>query len=97
MNALTALVGGALLIVGAWLLLAATLAGVGLLFRRVWRQAAPVDLDEGITLIWIGYAVTLLVLGLTATEIEPLAECEGVLLSKATEDDPVEVGELRLR
>ena len=37
------------------------------------------------------------VLGLTAAEIEPLAECEGVLLSKATDDDPVEVGELRLR
>jgi hypothetical protein len=37
------------------------------------------------------------VLGLTAAEIEPLAECEGVLLSKAGEDDPVEVGELRLR
>ena len=37
------------------------------------------------------------VLGLTAAEIEPLAECEGVLLSKATDDDAVEVGELRLR
>ena len=37
------------------------------------------------------------VLGLTAAVIEPLAECEGVLLSKATDDDTVEVGELRLR
>jgi phosphohistidine phosphatase SixA len=37
------------------------------------------------------------VLGLTAAEIEPLAECEGVLLSKADDDAPVEVGELRLR
>ena len=36
------------------------------------------------------------VLGLTAAEIEPLAECEGVVLSKATEDGPVELGELRL-
>ena len=37
------------------------------------------------------------VLGLTAAEIEPLAECEGVLLSRAGDDDPVELGELRLR
>jgi phosphohistidine phosphatase SixA len=36
------------------------------------------------------------VLGLTAAEIEPLAECEGVLLSKASDDAPVELGELRL-
>lgn len=35
------------------------------------------------------------VLGLAAREIEPLAECEGVLLSRASEDDPVEVGEIR--
>src|SRR5512144_2337951 len=37
------------------------------------------------------------VLGLNATEIEPLAECEGVLLTKADEDAPVEIDELRLR
>jgi hypothetical protein len=37
------------------------------------------------------------VLGLGGTEIEPLAECEGVLLSRAGDDDPVEVAELRLR
>jgi phosphohistidine phosphatase SixA len=36
------------------------------------------------------------VLGLTAAEIEPLAECEGVLLSKPSDDAPVELGELRL-
>ena len=36
------------------------------------------------------------VLGLTAAEIEPLAECEGVVLSKATDDAPIELGELRL-
>lgn len=36
------------------------------------------------------------VLGLTAAEIEPLAECEGVVLSKASDDAPVELGELRL-
>ena len=62
MNTLIALIGGALLIVGAWLLLAATLAGIGLLFRRLWRRSDPIDVDEGFTLIWIGYAVTLLVL-----------------------------------
>ena len=37
------------------------------------------------------------VLGLGGTEIEPLAECEGVLLSRAGADDPVELAELRLR
>lgn len=37
------------------------------------------------------------VLGLTATEIEPLGECEGVLLRKAEDDAPVEMNELRLR
>lgn len=37
------------------------------------------------------------VLGLTARELEPLGECEGVLLSKADDDAPVEVQELRLR
>lgn len=37
------------------------------------------------------------VLGLTATEIEPLGECEGVLLRKAEDDAPVEMTELRLR
>jgi phosphohistidine phosphatase SixA len=36
------------------------------------------------------------VLGLTAAEIGPLAECEGVLLSKPSDDAPVEFGELRL-
>ena len=36
------------------------------------------------------------VLGLSAREIEPLAECEGVLLSKADDGSPVEVEELRL-
>lgn len=36
------------------------------------------------------------VLGLSAREIEPLAECEGVLLSKTDDDSPVEVEELRL-
>jgi phosphohistidine phosphatase SixA len=36
------------------------------------------------------------VLGLTAAEIEPLAECEGVVLSKASDDAPVELDELRL-
>jgi phosphohistidine phosphatase SixA len=37
------------------------------------------------------------VLGLNGAEIEPLAECEGVLLTKAGDEDPVDVGELRLR
>jgi phosphohistidine phosphatase SixA len=36
------------------------------------------------------------VLGLTGREMEPLAECEGVLLTKAGDESPVEVGELRL-
>jgi phosphohistidine phosphatase SixA len=36
------------------------------------------------------------VLGLSAREIEPLAECEGVLLSKRDDDAPVEVDEIRL-
>lgn len=35
------------------------------------------------------------VLGLTGAEIEPLAECEGVVLSKASDDAPVELAELR--
>ena len=35
------------------------------------------------------------VLGLTALEIEPLGECEGVLLTKADDDAPVQVEELR--
>jgi phosphohistidine phosphatase SixA len=37
------------------------------------------------------------VVGLVAREIEPLAECEGVLLSKADDESPVQVEELRLR
>ena len=36
------------------------------------------------------------VLGLTAAEIVPLGECEGVVLSKANDDAPVELSELRL-
>lgn len=36
------------------------------------------------------------VLGLTAREIEPLGECEGVLLTKQGDDAAVEVRELRL-
>lgn len=36
------------------------------------------------------------VLGLTGLEIESLRECEGVLLSKADDDAPVEIQELRL-
>ena len=36
------------------------------------------------------------VLGLTAVEIGPLEECEGVVLTKATTDAPVELDELRL-
>lgn len=36
------------------------------------------------------------VLGLTAREIETLAECEGVLLTKEHDEAPVEVQELRL-
>jgi phosphohistidine phosphatase SixA len=35
------------------------------------------------------------VLGLTAREIEPLGECEGVLLTKGDDDSAVEVEELR--
>lgn len=37
------------------------------------------------------------VLGLTAEEIEPLGECEGIRLTRATDDAPIEVEELRLR
>ena len=36
------------------------------------------------------------VLGLTAREIEPLAECEGVRLAREGEDGEIEVEELRL-
>lgn len=36
------------------------------------------------------------VLGLTGAEIEPLAPCEGVLLSRGGADAPIEVSELRL-
>jgi phosphohistidine phosphatase SixA len=36
------------------------------------------------------------VLGISAREIGPLAECEGVLLSKADDGSPVDVEELRL-
>ena len=36
------------------------------------------------------------VLGLTAREIEPLAECEGVLLRKAHDEAAIELEELRL-
>lgn len=36
------------------------------------------------------------VLGLVAEEIEPLAECEGVLLTKERDDAPVRVEEIRL-
>jgi phosphohistidine phosphatase SixA len=36
------------------------------------------------------------VLGLVARELEPLAECEGVVLSKADEGSPVFVDEIRL-
>lgn len=36
------------------------------------------------------------VLGISVTEIEPLAECEGVLLSKASDESPIAVEELRL-
>jgi phosphohistidine phosphatase SixA len=36
------------------------------------------------------------VLGLTARELEPLGECEGVLLSKEHDEAPVQVQELRL-
>ena len=37
------------------------------------------------------------VLGLAAAELEPLGECEGVVLTRAGDDGPVEVDEIRLR
>jgi phosphohistidine phosphatase SixA len=37
------------------------------------------------------------VLGLSAREIEPLGECEGVVLSKANDEAPIDLEELRLR
>jgi phosphohistidine phosphatase SixA len=37
------------------------------------------------------------VLGLAATEPAPFAECEGVVLTKAGDDDPIEIDEIRLR
>jgi phosphohistidine phosphatase SixA len=37
------------------------------------------------------------VLGLAARELEPLGECEGVLLTRTGDDAPVEVEEIRLR
>ena len=37
------------------------------------------------------------VLGLSAREIQPLGECEGVVLTRAGDDGPVDVEELRLR
>lgn len=37
------------------------------------------------------------VLGLSAREIDPLGECEGVLLSREDDEHPVRVEELRLR
>lgn len=36
------------------------------------------------------------VLGLTARELDPLAECEGVVLSRVEEDGELEVSEIRL-
>jgi phosphohistidine phosphatase SixA len=36
------------------------------------------------------------VLGISVLEIEPLGECEGVLLTKASDDSPIAVEELRL-
>ncbi|HEX6332310.1 MAG TPA: hypothetical protein VF129_13640 [Actinomycetota bacterium] len=36
------------------------------------------------------------VLGLTAREVEQLAECEGVVITRAGDDAPVEVEEIRL-
>jgi phosphohistidine phosphatase SixA len=36
------------------------------------------------------------VLGMLAEEIEPLAECEGVLLTKEADDSPIRVEEIRL-
>lgn len=62
MNTLFALAGGALLVAASWLLLAMTLAGVGLLVRRLWLGSQPVELHEAFALIWTGYAVALLVL-----------------------------------
>jgi hypothetical protein len=62
MTALLALVGGAILIVGAWIVLAVSLAGVGLLLRRRWRRSEPLERDEGFTLVWVGYAIVLLAL-----------------------------------
>ena len=37
------------------------------------------------------------VLGLSAREVEPLGECEGVVLMKADDESPVEIEEIRLR
>jgi phosphohistidine phosphatase SixA len=37
------------------------------------------------------------VLGLVAEEIEPLAECEGVLLTKEGDEGPIRVEQLRIR
>lgn len=37
------------------------------------------------------------VLGLVARELDPLDECEGVLLTRDGDEAPVEVGEIRLR
>jgi phosphohistidine phosphatase SixA len=36
------------------------------------------------------------VLGLVARELDPLAECEGVVLSKGDDDAPLEIAEIRL-
>jgi phosphohistidine phosphatase SixA len=36
------------------------------------------------------------VLGLVAREVDPLAECEGVVLTRSGEDEPVGVEEIRL-
>lgn len=62
MTALVSIVGGVFLIAGSWLLLATALAGVGLLFRQPWLPSEHVELDEGLTLIWSGYAIALLML-----------------------------------
>lgn len=37
------------------------------------------------------------VLGLSAREVDPLGECEGVVITKHTDESPVEVEEIRLR
>ena len=37
------------------------------------------------------------VLGLSARQVEPLGECEGVVLVKADDESPVEIEEIRLR